>query len=787
MMQPMQRRSHPVTLTVAALLALGIPSMASSQQSTSDAVPGLLALVDPFVGTDGGGFKGGNTVPGAGVPFGFVSLSPDTTLGDSNGYDTQGYIIGFSHTHVSGTGGQSKFGNFRVTPTVGPVGVGNLAFERSDEVASPGHYAVTIGNTAAERVRVELTATRLTGFSRFVFPRNADGNVILDVTAAIPFQSRGQRATAAYAEFVDERTMSGWASFEGGVTPTPYKLYFYARLDRTPRVSGVYDTAMGSRTVTPGGRFISGGDQRDVLKNHLGAAPFLNRIGLYATFDTSADPVVQMKLAVSYVSVDQARASLDRESPGWDFAAARSAAEALWTDVLDNITVEGGSDLQRRLFYTGLYRAHTMPHDLTGESPHWHTDEPHYDQFFCLWDTFRTVHPLLTLIQPERQRDMVRALIDIYRHEGWLPDGRLAGYSDLQQGGTNADIVIADAIVKGMTGFDRELAYEAIRKNGMVESPRPQSFGRVLGDYLSLGYVSLSEQRSASRTVEYAYNDFAIAQVARALGRTEDAEMFLDRSRNWRNLWDPSVDCLRPRYATGEWQESFLCERRYYDRSMHPWDVPFYEGSARQYSTFVPHDVTGLIDLLGGPADFTTWLDDFFDGIDSPGRGHYYHGNEPDILASYLYIHAGRPDRTAERVRFLLQREYRLESTGLPGNDDAGTMSAWYVWGAIGLYPNAGQPFYYIGSPLFPRSTLDLGDGRTFTVEAPQTSDVNLYVVGARLNGRPVDRAWLTHAEVAAGGVLTLDMAATPGNWATRPTDPTAATLGSTRRAESRP
>jgi predicted alpha-1,2-mannosidase len=296
-------------------------------------------------------------------------------------------------------------------------------------------------------------------------------------------------------------------------------------------------------------------------------------------------------------------------------------------------------------------------------------------------------------------------------------------------------------------------------KNADVQSDDPLNHGRELRDYLSLGYISLSYDRGASRTLEYAANDYAIGVAAQHLGRRDDARRMFERSKSWRNLWDADSSCIRPRYADGRWIENFDCDREYPDNTTGWWDHPFYEGSARQYTSYVPHDVGGLARAMGGSGGLVRWLDAFFD------EGHYSQNNEPDILASYLYIHVGRHDRTAERTRRLMADAYKTTRGGIPGNDDSGTLSAWYVWAAVGLFPNAGQPFYYIGSPIFPRSVLKLEGDRAFTIEAPAASETNLYVQSARLNGRSLDRAWLTHEEVARGGVLSLEMGPAPARW----------------------
>ncbi len=748
----------------AVFLGLALAAQSAAAQSVDP-----VTLVDPFVGAD----AGGNTVPGAGVPFGFVSLSPDTANSDTNGYESNSAIMGFSFTHVSGTGGKSKYGNFRLTPTVGELGVHNLVFAKADETASPGYYAVTLGNTTASAIRVELTATRLTGLTRITFPEGqAKGNLIIDATSVIALRGEGQRTTAAHVDVIDDHSFSGWASFEGGWNPAPYKLYFYAETDRAADDFGAWQAGQGSLATQPGIGRLDGVPQAKTAASKTALMidydtqmEFARRLGVWAAFDTAKGRQVQLRLGVSFISVEKAKANLRAEAPDWDFAGMHARAAAEWRGALGKIEVSGGTPDQRRIFYTGLYRTHTMPHDVSGENVWWDSDEPHFEDFYTLWDTFRTVHPLLTVIQPQRQRDMVRSLLDTYRHTGWLPDARIAGSNGMTQGGSNSDVVIADAVVKNLGGFDKALAFEAILKNGEVDSDQPFHQGRVLTDYLKLGYVPLTQPRSASRTLEYAYNDYSIAQVALNLGKSDVAARYLKRSEGWKKLWDADLGCIRPRYPDGRGLENFTCTYDYPDKSTPWWEAPFYEGNSLQYSTYVPQDVPGLMAVNGGPNGFVAWLDRLFDG------GFYAQGNEPDILAPYLYLDAGRPDRTAERVRHILKSQYNTSRAGLPGNDDAGTMSSWYVWSSIGLYPVAGQARYYIGSPIFSRAVLHLEGRKTFTVSAPLTSDTNLYVVGAKLNGRPLDRAVLTHAELAKGGVLELEMDAKPGRWATKTGD----------------
>lgn len=744
---------RPIRMRPAMMLAAWgfTVAAAAAQPPASDP----LQLVNVFVGSEHDA-KDGNTVPGASVPFGLVSVSPDTTRGSTNGYDSRSPVTGLSFTHESGTGGNSKYGNFRVLPTIGALDPRNAALPRREESGAPGFYRAILDDHG-QPIMVEASATRRAGLIRVTFPAGPDGNLTLDATSAIQLMGQGPKATEAHVEWTDAQDFQGWAAFTGGWNPAPVKLYFAARIDRPAKAWGGFEADRGALTLHPGLGGVTGGDQREDPSRLLGA---------FATFETGRNNVVQIALAVSFVGVDQARRNLDSEIADRDLATVRAAAAAQWRDVLNHIRIEGGSDIERRNFMSALYRSHTMPHDVSGENAWWTSDAAHYEDYYTLWDTFRTLHPLLTLIEPDRQRAMLNSLLETYRHTGWLPDARIAGANGMTQGGSNGDVLVADAVVKKLGGFDQALALEAIRKDGEVESTDPQNVGRVLAGYTALGYMPLDQTRSASRTLEYAYDDFAIAEVAQAQGDSALARHFLARSGNWRNLWDASLGCIRPRYRDGTWLAHFDCDHVYPDNRTAWWDAPFYEGSSAQYSTYVPQDVAGLIAATGGQARFTAWLDRLFDG------GGYNHSNEPDFLAPYLYIHAGRPDRTAERVRAILAKDYHPTPGGLPGNDDAGAMSSWYVWSAIGLFPNAGQPFYYIASPLFTRTTIRLEGGRSFTINAPGTSAANLYVVAARLNGKPIDRAWLTHEEIAHGGVLDLDMAAKPAGWATRFTTP---------------
>jgi predicted alpha-1,2-mannosidase len=734
-------------LLMRALLGAALALCQAAHAFAQTATRPLVDYADPFVGTE----NGGNVVPGAQVPFGFVHVSPDTERPTTAGYNSYENILGFSQTHVSGTGGASKYGNFLTTPLVGKLRTDNSGSPKTEETASPGYYSVRL---TRPDVKVELTATRLVAMHRYTYPASKLSHLLIDVSSVVQPETgknavKNPHPVDCWVRVIAPDRIEGSGNFVGGWNQSPYTIHFSAEFDR------------------PFAAFGTWRDER--VEPSTAAAAGEGKVGAYATFDTTLNRTVRMKIGVSFISPERARSNLLREIPDWDFDAVRRRAAAEWESALNRIKVEGGTEQERRVFYTALFHSLYMPHDLTGENVWWDSKEPHYEDFYAIWDTFRTHFPLLTLIQPERHRDMVRSLIDTYVHTGWMPDSRIAGANGMTQGGSNGDVVVADAMLKGVAGIDYGKAFEALVKNAEVDSPRPLYEGRALSEYKRLGYVSMNYPRSVSRTVEYAYDDFCIAQVARLLGKTEDSQRYLQRSKNWMNVWSDETRSARPRFDDGRWLAPFASAHFYPDKDFSYWDAPFYEGSGYIYGTYVPHDAQGLINRLGGDESFTAWLDAFFDN--PPTRdpnfnpGLYNHNNEPNFLAPFLYIHAGRPDRTQERVRRILANEYTTGRAGLPGNDDSGAMSSWYVWGAVGLYPNAGQPFYYIASPLFERSSINLGGGRSFIIEATNVSAANLYVQAATLNGHALERAWLKHEEVAAGGRLVLRMGATPSTW----------------------
>jgi predicted alpha-1,2-mannosidase len=708
--------------------------------------------VDPFLGASGGG----NVFPGPVVPFGEIKPGPDVAApaghDPNSGWNSTDNIRGFSQTHVSGTGGGSKYGNILVMPTTGTPAPFDSTSPRADERASAGLYSVTL---ARYNIGVDITAARRSAIYRFHYPKGAPANLLFDVSHCLisgARQGEDQVLTATDVTVLSPTEIAGSSSVTRGWNkqPTSYTVYFYARLSAPAASWGTWLKAK----LTPGSKSAH--------------AESGSNSGAWLTFSDTGNHPVLMKIGISFISIARARQNLAAEIPGFDFDAVHAAALAQWDKALRTVELKGETSEQAQIFYTALYHTMLMPTDRTGENPLWKSNEPYYDDYYAIWDIFRTSSPLLLLIAPERETQIVRALVDLYRHEGWLPDARSGNYNGRTQGGSNAEFILTDAYLKGVKGgvkgVDWKIALAAEMHDAEVSPADHLKEGRGgLDDWHNLGYVSIEgSDRPASADMEYAADDFEIALLARGLGDTADYQKYLQRSANWKKLWDPDFSdggftgFIRSRHRDGTWLTPFTAMDHC------TWGgQTFYEGNSWTYSTFVPQDVAGMIEKSGGPETFVRRLDAFFD---VPGR--YDVGNEPGFLAPYLYIWAGRPDKTDARVRQIIAASYHAGPNGLPGNDDSGAMSSWYAFGQIGIFPNAGQDVYLIGSPAYPQTTLHLAGGKDFVIEARNLSAENVYVTSATLNGQPLDRAWLRHPEIAAGGRLVLTMASAPSGWA---------------------
>jgi len=717
---------------------------------------GVSRYVDPFIGVNGGG----NVVPGPSLPFGVVKLSPDCDFDNSNsGYVSGQPASGFSHVHVSGTGGGPKYGNILVMPTTGDIDIENHQSLLANEEADAGFYRATLSNYGIE---ASLTVTRKTGFHRYTFPRTEHANLFVDAGSFLGqhyfYEPERQFLVGSQIEIVNDHTIRGYSRVRGGWNEgDAYTVYFYAIVDRPALTWGTWK----EKQMTP-----------QSLSEYDSGQP----VGAWLRFDTTENPILQLKVGISYISSEKARHNLEIENPGWNFDLVREDARQEWERVLGTIDIETDDVALKRAFYTAIYHSMLMPVEKSGENPQWLSSEPYYDDFYAVWDTFRSNSPLLTLLLPSRQIDIVRSMIDIAKHDGYLPDARSGDCNGRTQGGSNAEIVIADAFAKGLGGIDYSEALKFMLRDAELPpggDERKEGRGGLF-DYQYLGYISIKWERSGSRTLEYAYNDWAIGKIAQSLGFQDLAEKYYEQSNNWRNLWRPIEDhgakgFIMPRNPNGTWVEKV---RAYRDGEIKTvpftvftagsWNDVFYESHSWEYSLYVPHDVRGLIQACGGNASFVSRLNTLFE------EGFYNVGNEPGFLAPMLYIYAGRPDLTAKTVSSIRNRYFHDGRDGIPGNDDSGAMSSLYAFHSLGFFPNAGQDVYLIGSPAFERSVLHLENGKDFEIIAHNLSDTSIYVQSAQLNGEALDRAWFRHGEIIEGATLELFMGAEPTDWGTK-------------------
>lgn len=759
-------------LLAAALLALA--STLAAAASASDRGQAAWETVDPFIGTGGEG----HTYPGATVPFGMIQLSPDTRIQprkDAYGW-AAGYryddstIVGFSHTHFSGTG-HSDLGDVLLMPVSGtpklergdpevPGSGYTSRFRHDDEVAQPGYYAVTLDDYA---IRAELTASARVGMHRYTFPAGKPAQVLLDLRTSMydyPGKVLWSRIRVrADGTVTGMRETRGWAPGR--------QLYFAMRFSEPLSGHALHDTEQ----EVPYKGFPPPGHQDPGRRAQIEGRQLVASFG----FGQAAGRPLLAKVSISPVSEDGAIANLDAEAPGWDFDGMRADARAQWSQALSAIEVEG-TPTQRTQLYTALYHTllgPTLFMDADGRyrgpdnAVHQAQGFQHYSTF-SLWDTYRALHPLLTLVQPEqRHADFINSMLAHRRHSpyGILPVWSFHGLETWCMIGYHAVPVIADAYMKGIRGFDADEALEA-----MVASA---SYGPYDGiaQYRELGWVPIDEEgEAASKTLEYAYGDWTIAQMAEAMGRDDIASEFGRRAGNWRNAFDPATGFMRARNRDGSFREPF-------DPTASGYGTDYTEGNAWQYSWYVPHDVPALAQAHGGAAALLARLDAVFDAQVDPEIfahmeditgliGWYAHGNEPSHHVAYLYAAAGQPWRGQARLKAIMDSQYAARADGLSGNDDLGQMSAWYVFTALGFYPvTPASNTYVIGRPFVPRASLHLPNGKRFTVVAEHLGEGNDYVGSVTLNGQALTQARLRHEQIMAGGELRFVMQDTPSRW----------------------
>lgn len=711
----------------------------------------ITKYVNPFIGTgaiDGG--LSGNNYPGATSPFGMIQLSPDTSeapnWGDASGYDYNRLtIFGFSHTRLSGTGASDL-----IDVTLMPTSSGRTSstFTHDEEKARPGYYQVMLKD---ENINAELTTTQRNGIHRYQYPAGKDAEIILDMDHSADKGSWGRRIINSQIRILNDHAVEGYRIITGWAKLR--KIYFYME----------FSSPILTSTLRDGGR----------VHENTAVINGTNLHGCFRFGQLNGKPLT-CKVALSSVSMENARQNMEQEAPHWDFDRYVAAADADWEKQLGKIEVKG-TEVQKEIFYTALYHTMIQPNtmsDVNGEymAADYTTrkvanNETHYTTF-SLWDTFRASHPLYTLLEPERVTDFVKSMIRQYEYYGYLPIWQLWGQDNYCMIGNHSIPVITDAILKGIPGIDVEKAYEAVYNSSVTS--HPNSPFEVWEKY---GFMPENIQtQSVSITLEQAYDDWCVAQLAAKLNKDADYQRFHKRSEYYRNLFHPKTKFFQSKNDKGEWIEPFD-PYQYGGNGGHP----FTEGNAWQYFWYVPHNIQALMELTGGTKAFEQKLDTFFTSTYKSEQmnhnasgfvGQYAHGNEPSHHVAYLYNFAGQPWKTQKYVSHILNTLYNNTSSGYAGNDDCGQMSAWYVFSAMGFYPvNPADGRYIIGSPLLDECTLKLAGNKEFRIRTIRKSPEDIYIQSVTLNGKKHKDFFITHQDIMNGGTMVFKMGKKPSGW----------------------
>jgi putative alpha-1,2-mannosidase len=738
-----------ISLVAIAVLGLVACQPENTTKETTTPEKPLISYVDPFIGTGGHG----HTYPGVTTPFGMIQVSPVNGLSHwdwCSGYHySDSLMVGFGHLSLSGTG-IGDLNDILLMPTTKEYDLSVLKYGRKEqypvnaqefrdmvpykskyshknEKATPGYYQVYLEDP---KVNVELTASQRYAVHRYTFEKGADQSVILNLGYAINWDSPTEtylKASSLDASLlIGSRFSTGWAENQ--------KVFFAIKFSRPIIKMNLQE----HQTQTTSGQFF---------------------------FDSSSEQL-DVKVAVSSVSEENALANLEIDSP-IAFEATKDAAQRQWEKTLSSITIETPVDSLKTIFYTALYHAQVAPVTFSDKNGQFRLQNDKIAQTegtaystLSLWDTFRAEHPLLTLLQPKVTADIINSMLAYYSVNKVLPVWTLYGNETNTMTGYHSVAVIAEAYLKGVRGFDAEKAYEAMKTTMMQDD-------RGLKAYKKYGYIPFNAgvDESVTITLEYAYDDWCVAQMAKALGKTEDADFFLKRSEAYAHLFDKETGFMRGKSTDGKWRTPFDPKR-----SDHRENTDYTEGNAWQHSWFIPHNVQGLIDLFGGNEPFVAHLEKLFTesseitgdntSPDISGLiGQYAHGNEPSHHIAYMFNVAGQPKKTQYWVDRILQTQYNTTPNGLSGNEDCGQMSAWYIWSAMGLYPmNPASTEYQFGRPLFDKVTIHLPNGKTFTIIAKNVSKDNKYIQSVKLNGKEYTKWSLSHQELLSGGELVFEM-----------------------------
>lgn len=775
-----------IVIALAVLLQLSIFTELSSQVKKDP-----VDYVDPFIGTD---FFGHN-FPGASLPNAMVHLSPDV---HTEGWTyCAGYlysdnsIIGFSHTHWSGVG-MVNGGEVLLMPHIGdklqiipgtrqnPDEGYRSRFDHADETASPGYYSVLLKD---HNVNVELTSTKRAGFHRYTFPKADNARVILDLGHQIGNMSSGG---ISHLKIIDNQIVEGAKNAGLG------NVFFVAEFSKPFKYYGTFDASY----VTP----ESGGSVFPYKSAEAG-----NKIGAFLNFDTEENEQILVRVGISYTSIEGARKNLEAEIPHWNFDKTREDARNIWNKELSRIEINGATEDQSQIFYTALYHsllAQYISQDVDGK--YWGSDNQvheakgydFYGSFSC-WDTYRSQHPLMTFIAPDHVNNYIKSIVNKVENYKWLPAQHFLNVFGEAMVGDHLIPVIVDAYMKGYRDYDVKKLYAAMRQKALEnpKDPVPHHAGRSgLDFYIELGYTPVDRVTEAvPNTMELAYDDWCIAQLAKELGKNDDYELFMKRAGNYKNLWDAETQFMRPKKHDGTFLEALgdneqeiveYGDHRYY-KYFDPLLVGrrpnrhYTESNAWQYIWSVQHDVQGLIDLFGSNKAFTDKLDTFFEmsPLISPPKyvgvvgtiGQYVHGNQPSHHVAYMYNYAGQPWKTQKWTREVMTELYRTGPGGICGNEDMGSLSSWYALSAMGFYPvTPGSTNYAIGSPLFGETKINLPNGKTFVIKTTNNSKENMYIQSAKLNGEKFNRTYIDHMEMLEGGVLEFEMGPEPNKkWGT--------------------
>ncbi|KAF8176245.1 alpha-1,2-mannosidase, putative subfamily [Mycena galopus ATCC 62051] len=762
---------------------------------TSTAARHPVQFVNAFIGTS----NGGHAFSGATLPWGSVKAGADSLSADNHaGYVSDGSnITGVSQLHDDGVGGQPSLGNFPFLPlTLTECANNDLtqctvdntmrAIGHGTPTASPGYFSIPLNNG----VQAEVTVTQHTALHRFTYPSGTEELLfLLDATRDLSGSYQGGGQVTVSPTTCGTR-VTGSGTFVPSFADGTYKVYFCFD-SPTTFVQAKYYRDSGSLQYT----------DLDPTQTFNVIQVDNSSTGVLMGFAPGTAATLSVRMGISWTSTAKACAYAEEEVPDIEsgFDAIRTAATVIWNDVLGTVEVDntGVSADTQELFWSSLYRTYISPMNLTGDNPLWNSAEPFYDSFYCIWDSFRVVHPLYAITVPTTQAEVIRALIDIYRNTGWLPDCRMSLNKGYTQGGSNADSLLADSYVKGISaGIDWETGYAAMIQDATIEGNFSVQGRGGIAPREALGFVPVNytddpanggpNTRSTSRLLEYAYNDFGIGLVAQGLGKTGDMTHYFKKSGDWFNLWNPNASntgfsgFIQPRNANGSWYFNPRYDLNDVFRPDHcspvfgqndcfldPNGGEFYEASSWEYSWYIPQDMAKLVEAVGGPATFSSRLDTFF------AAGFHDIGDEPGFFPTYLYNYVGEPTKTVDRVDAILKQYYNTSFNGLPGNDDSGAMGAYVVWSHLGFFPVAGQNTYLLSRPYFPKIAIrNQVNGNVATIIAQGLSAKNIYIQTATLNGQPHTQNWISHGIFTSGGTLKLLMGSSNTSaWGTRPDD----------------